>query len=74
MIGSALHAGVELLITGDIGHHEGLDALDEGLLIMDAGHYGIEHIFIGQMKEYLEAEFPQLEVKAAEIRSPFTVI
>ena len=74
MITPALRAKADLLITGDIGHHDGLDAMDQGLMIMDAGHYGIEHIFIGQMKEYLEANFSELEVRAAQIRSPFVVL
>lgn len=74
MIMPALKAGVDILITGDIGHHDGLDALDQGLMIIDAGHYGIEHIFIGQMKEYLKKHFPELEVRAAEIRHPFLVL
>ncbi len=74
MIGPALRAGVDILITGDIGHHDGLDAVDQGLMIIDAGHYGIEHIFIRQMKEYLEEQFPELEVRAAEIVHPFHVL
>ena len=42
--------------------------------MMDAGHYGIEHIFIGQMGDYLQKEFPKLEVRKAEIRHPFAVL
>ena len=73
MAAPALAAGAELLVTGDIGHHDGLDAVDQGLLMMDAGHYGIEHIFIGQMGDYLRGEFPELTVRQAEIAHPFTV-
>ncbi len=73
MAAPALAAGAELLVTGDIGHHDGLDAVDQGLLMMDAGHYGIEHIFIGQMGAYLQKEFPKLTVRQAEIAHPFTV-
>ncbi len=73
MAAPALAAGAELLVTGDIGHHDGLDAVDQGLLMMDAGHYGIEHIFIGQMGDYLQKEFPKLTVRKAEIRHPFAV-
>ncbi len=74
MIAPAIEAGADLLITGDIGHHDGLDAVDQGLLIIDAGHYGVEHIFIDQMTEYLNRNFPELKVKAAEIRQPFAVL
>lgn len=73
MIGAALKAGAELLITGDIGHHDGLDAVDQGMLVMDAGHYGIEHIFIGQMTEYLRNHFPEVQVECAAQPVPFLV-
>ena len=43
-----------MLITGDIGHHEGIDAAANQMAVIDAGHYGLEHIFIPFMKEYLE--------------------
>lgn len=73
MIGPALSAKAELLVTGDIGHHDGLDALDQSLMIVDAGHYGIEHIFIEQMTSFLSGSFPELKVRGAKICEPFTV-
>ena len=74
MIGIALAAGADVLVTGDIGHHEGIDAVAQGLAIIDAGHYGIEHIFIEDMKNYLMKELQDVEIVAAPIRHPFTVI
>lgn len=74
MIAPALAAGAQLLITGDIGHHDGLDAVDRGMAVMDAGHYGLEHIFIAQITDCLKQAFPELEVRAAEIRQPFAVV
>ena len=43
-----------MLITGDIDHHTGIDAVAQGLAVIDAGHYGIEHIFIEDVRIYLE--------------------
>lgn len=74
MAGPALAAGVEVLITGDIDHHTGIDMKDQGLAIIDAGHYGIEHIYIEDMKEFLGDRFPELTVITADIRQPFTVL
>lgn len=37
-IGSAAALGVDLLITGDVGHHRAVEALDKGMAIIDAGH------------------------------------
>lgn len=49
--------GYELYLTGDYTHHEGLDAVDMGMTVLDATHYGLEHIFIHFIHEYLEKEF-----------------
>lgn len=74
MIAPALQKGAQLLVTGDIGHHDGLDAVDQGLLVIDAGHYGVEQIFIRQMAEYLSGSFPQIKVEAVESGEPFVVL
>ncbi len=52
MAQAAGKAGAQVLITGDIGHHEGLDAVADGVAVIDAGHYGLEHIFIDFMADY----------------------
>lgn len=71
MISDALRAGADVLVTGDIGHHEGLDAGEMGLSIIDAGHYGLEHIFIPFMEGYLNEQFgTEVCVKAAKIQFP----
>ncbi len=74
MIKHAVAAGAEVLVTGDIEHHEGLDAMAQGLMIIDAGHYGIEKIFVPHMAEYLRREFPRLEVFAAKEKNPFWIM
>lgn len=74
MTGPALSKGAQVLITGDIDHHTGLDAVDQGLCIIDAGHYGTEYFFISHMKEEMGRMFPQLEIACAEGRYPFTDI
>ncbi len=35
-IPAALEKGADVLVTGDIGHHDGIDAVDQGLAIIDA--------------------------------------
>ena len=74
MIGIALAAGADVLVTGDIGHHEGIDAVAQGLAIIDAGHYGIEHIFIEDMANYLRKNIEGIVVETHEITHPFQVI
>ena len=41
----AIKAGADVLITGDIGHHDGIDAVSRGLCVIDASHYGLEKLF-----------------------------
>ena len=53
MIRYALEQKAQVLITGDIGHHDAIDAAAQGMAIIDAGHYGLEHIFIPFMAEYV---------------------
>ena len=70
----ALQKGAQVLVTGDIGHHEGIDAVAQGLTIIDAGHYGTEYIFIEDMKRFLENELKDVEVAATAVKHPFQVI
>lgn len=74
MVGAVLAAKADVFITGDFGHHEGIDAVMQGLAVVDAGHYGIEHIFIGQMADYFRKTFPGLEVFSENIENPFHVL
>lgn len=74
MIASALAGGAQVLITGDIDHHTGLDAVDQGLCIIDAGHYGTEYCFVSYMKNELGRMFPWLQLCGAEKRHPFVEI
>ncbi len=78
-IDASLAEGADVLITGDIGHHEGIDANARGMAIIDAGHYGIEHIFIEDMCCYLRtfamnSQGTKLEVKGAAIEHPFLML
>lgn len=74
VIGEAIRKKAEVLITGDIDHHSGIDAEAQGLTIMDAGHYGMEHIFIEDMRKFLEERFEKLDIKCAPISHPFSVV
>ncbi|MFA9429462.1 Nif3-like dinuclear metal center hexameric protein [Egicoccus sp. AB-alg2] len=41
-IGDALRAGADVYVTGDLRHHVTLDALEQGLCLVDAGHHATE--------------------------------
>ena len=52
---SAAASGARVFITGDYTHHEGLDAVMAGLTVIDAGHFGLEKVFIRDMSRRLAA-------------------
>jgi len=70
----ALAKEVDLLITGDIGHHDGLDAIDQGLAIIDAGHYSTEYLFVKEMQSFLLAQDSTLEVMIEKRHHPFQTV
>ena len=74
VISNALQAGVDELITGDIDHHEGIDAVAQNMTVIDAGHYGVEHIFIPYMEQYLKREAKELEIAVQPLTFPFQII
>lgn len=73
-IEAALQAEADVLITGDISHHSGLDAKEQGLVVIDAGHYNIEHIFSEYVAGYLrEKLFSHVEISVFPEERPYTI-
>ena len=66
--------GAQCLITGDIGHHEGVDACELGICVIDASHYGLEKIFLNFMYEYLQGYCMDVEIQIADTGEPFAVL
>lgn len=74
VIGKAVELGADVLITGDIDHHAGIDAMAMGLCIIDAGHYGLEQIFPLYMEARLKQAWGGLTVLRAEEKNPFWIV
>ena len=53
---SAIAAGAEVLVTGDLSHHVFLDHADD-ILLVDAGHYETEQLFIRICADELQRRF-----------------
>lgn len=76
----AIKAKADVLVTGDIDHHTAIDAKEQGLSIIDAGHYGTEHIMVDYVKKYLQKyflekdAFCELELYSAVEQGPFQII
>lgn len=50
----AKRLGADVLITGDLKYHDALDAKEEGMYIIDIGHYESEHFFNILIEEVLK--------------------
>jgi len=70
-IKQAISQGAEVFLTGDVGHHEGLDATEQNLAVIDAGHFGLEKIFSSYMEEVLRRELPGVKIQTAKEEAPF---
>lgn len=66
--------GYDLYLTGDFNHHDGLDALDMGMTIIDATHYGLEHIFIEYVSTFLRESFEGIDVVEVDMGCPVKVL
>ncbi len=57
--------GCEAYITGDVRHHQYLEAAQMGLLLMDAGHFATENVAMPRLREQLAKALPGVEVLLA---------
>ena len=74
-IREALRAGAQVFITGDISHHEGIDAAAQGMMIIDAGHYGLEHVFMDFMEGFLRDKLPEeVAIEKMAVKFPAVVV
>lgn len=74
MLKEALKKKVDVLITGDIGHHEGLDSMDMGFAVIEAGHYGLEQVFISHICDYLTQNTDNIEMIPYFEGMPYQVV
>lgn len=74
MVADAIQKGAEVIITGDIDHHTGIDSVAQGISVIDAGHHGIEKIFIPYIEDFIRRELPEIKVYTSELTEPFRII
>ena len=54
LIDQALAMGADLYVTGDLRHHVTLDAMTQGLALIDAGHYATEAPAMTTLLDHLQ--------------------
>lgn len=57
----------QIYITGDVKFHEAQSAIEQGLVIIDVGHYPSENIAMPYLKQFISNKFPELEVRCSHV-------
>ena len=70
-VSQAKYAGADVLVTGDMQYHQIVEALEDGISIIDAGHFGTEKIMVKVVADYLNSKLHKLGygVEVIESRS-----
>lgn len=76
LLPQALNSGADVYLTGDVRHHGALDALAQGIAVVDAGHYGTECVVVPVMADYIKGKVKEagsdLRVLVSQIKTdPF---
>ena len=54
LIRDAFDQGADLLLTGDVGHHEALEAKTLGLAVVDGGHFLTERLGLKKFTAFFQ--------------------
>lgn len=67
-IAKAAFLGADAYVTGDVKYHEAQHAIEEGLHVIDAGHFGTEYPIVHALRKKLETELAKagIEVELLE--------
>ena len=58
----AVQAGCDTFLTGDVKYNYFIDALGQGVSLIDAGHYPTENPIVAKLAAGLRQRFPEAEV------------
>ncbi len=68
----AVESGAEVLITGDVSHHQGTDAMSQDLVVIDVGHYPLEYPFVEYVESYLlEKVSADVQIMTVAYQAPY---
>jgi putative NIF3 family GTP cyclohydrolase 1 type 2 len=58
----AIQYGADVMLTGDVRYHAAREALEFGIPVIDAGHYGLEKMAVRVLLEAFKKEFLRMNV------------
>ena len=65
----AIKAGCDTFITSDVRYNQFWDAQEQGLNLIDAGHFHTENPICPVLQEKLQGTFPQIQVVLSQIHT-----
>lgn len=77
LLREAVRAGADCLVTGDVKYHDAREAEDQGISLIDAGHFPTEHIMVTALSKQLrsmldKAGHPECEILPCTVETdPF---
>ena len=66
-MGDAKKNGCDVYITSDIKYHDSQKALEEGISLIDATHYGSENIIVPVIAKYIRENIKDIEVVESKV-------
>lgn len=66
--------GYELYLTGDYSHHPGIDAMELGMTVIDATHYGLEKICVAFIADHLKNNYSELNIMEYDSGCPIRLL
>ena len=70
----AVDAGCDTIVTGDVKYHPAMEAFENGLNVVDLGHYGTESIIVGPFAERLGRLLKGVEISPYSGRDIFITV
>lgn len=67
LVNKAIEIGADAFITGEIKHHEILFAKENGILVVDAGHYKTEDVIIDSLIQLLSERFKDISFMKSKV-------
>lgn len=71
---AAVPDDVEVYVTGDVGYHDALSAVQRGLAVIDAGHSGTERCIVPVLAHRLREYLPNVQITMAKESELFGIV
>ncbi len=75
LLSDAAESGCEVFVTGEMKHHDVLDAVQRGVCVILAGHTNTERGYLPRLAKVLAAKLPGVDVRQSiEDRDPLRLV